>query len=148
MIRMAKEDELKVIVKMKLKMFKEAGVDDHLPSNAYDDILESYQELYKQDKMRHFCFQDQGEIVACAGGFIKEDIPFSFFNPPYYGFIGDVYTVVKYRGNGYATRLTNQVIQWLKEKNVEVIRLLASKAGEGIYKKLGFKVSDEMVLEL
>ena len=148
MIRVVKKDELEIIVKMKLKMFEEAGVDNHLPNNAYDDIFRYYNELYKKDKMRHFCFEDEGKIVACAGGFIKNDIPFCFFKPDYYGFIGDVYTVEEYRKNGYATKLTNRVIEWLKGKNVGTIRLLASEEGKDIYKKLGFKVSDEMVFEI
>lgn len=148
MIRMVKQDELEIIVEMKLKMFEDTGVDDHLPDNAYDNILKSYNELYKQDKMRHFCFEDEGMIVASAGGFIKEDIPFCFYEPSFYGFIGDVYTDVEYRNNGYATRLTDRVIEWLKSKDVEVIRLLASDEGRGIYEKLGFEVSDEMVLEI
>jgi predicted GNAT family acetyltransferase len=98
--------------------------------------------------MRHFVFEIETEIVACAGGFIKDDIPHCFFKPSFYGFIGDVYTFPEYRKNGYATKLTKGVVKWLKEKEVRSIRLFASKEGKDIYEKIGFEESDEMVLEL
>ena len=98
--------------------------------------------------MRHFGIEKKGKIVSCAGGFIKDDIPFCFFKPDYYGFIGDVYTYTAYRKNGYATKLTKRVIEWLKSKNVKLIKLLSSEKGKNIYKKLGFEESDEMVLEI
>ncbi|OCL28061.1 hypothetical protein U472_02360 [Orenia metallireducens] len=148
MVRRANLDELSKIVEMKLEMYKEDGLDDLLADDVYNKVLVSYQKLYRQDKVLHFVVEKNGKIIACAGGFIKEDIPYSYFKTSYYGFIGDVYTYPKYRKNGYATKLTSQVISWLKEQDVKVIRLLASEQGRSIYEKLGFKATDEMVLDL
>lgn len=47
MIKMVKKDELEIIVKMKLKIFVESEVDNHLSNNAYNDIFRYYNELYK-----------------------------------------------------------------------------------------------------
>jgi len=147
-MRIVKRSELKKIVEMKLKMFKEAGESKHLANDAEQKILTCYQELYSENKARHFCIEKEADIVACAGGFIKDEIPFCFFEPPYYGFIGDVYTYPEYRGNGYATRLTKKVIEWLKSNNIKQIRLFASEEAENIYKQMGFQITDEMFLEI
>ena len=148
MIEEATKKDLNKIVELKLKMFKEAGPDNDLPSNIYDNILNHYTDLNENDRIKHFCYKENNEIIACAGGFIKDDIPYCFFEPYYYGFIGDVYTVKEYRNIGYATKLTNKVIEWLKSKEVKTIRLLASEKGKSIYKKMGFKNTDEMYFEV
>ena len=148
MIRAASREELKKIVKMKLAMFREVGVEEELAAKPREVILKYYQDLYDKDKMRHFVCEEGGGLVACAGGFIKNDFPHCFFEPGYYGFIGDVYTYPDYRRQGKAVRLTEKVVNWLKEKEVKEIRLFASEAGRAIYEELGFEASDEMVLKL
>lgn len=148
MPRLVERKELEKIVEMKLAMFREVGVEDELTTKAEEKILACYQDLYNQDKMSHFVCKEDGKIAACAGGFIKEDFPHCFFEPPYYGFIGDVYTYPAYRRQGKAAKLTEKVVEWLKEREVQEIRLFASETGRKIYEDLGFEVSDEMVLRL
>lgn len=147
-MRKVKYNELDKIVEMKIKMFREAGEDKYFANDKEKQIKVCYQDLYQQNKAIHFCIENEQGIVACAGAFIKNEIPFCFFEPPYYGFIGDVYTYPKYRGKGHATILTERVIKWLKGKNVKQIRLFASEEAKSIYEKMGFKVSDEMFLEI
>lgn len=148
MIRRVRFGELDKIIEMKIEMYIEAGIEDKLADDAYSKILDSYQSLYREEKLIHFIVEENGIIVASAGGFIKEDIPYSYFKKPYYGFIGDVYTYPDYRKKGYATKLTSKIIKWFKGKEVKVVRLLASKKGRTIYEKLGFEVTDEMILNL
>jgi len=59
-----------------------------------------------------------------------------------------VYTIKEYRGNGFATLLTNEAIGWFSSKDVDTIRLLVSKDAFKLYEKFGFKVTDEMQLDL
>ena len=47
---------------------------------------------------------------------------------------------------GYATTLTQAAIDWLKEKNCNMIRLIASPQSQNIYENMGFRGTDEMVL--
>lgn len=84
--------------------------------------------------------------MACAGAFIKEDIPYCFFKDPQYGFIGDVYVDPRFRRKGYAKCLTNQALNWLDEKDVRTIRLLASDHARKLYQSLGFEETDQMIL--
>ncbi len=145
MIRAASINDINTICRLKLGMFGESGHIDLLHKNATEIIKQVYKEMYLKCSAIHFIKEMDGNIVACAGAFIKSDIPYCFFSNPFYGFIGDVYTLPEYRGNGYATELTADAISWLKAKGVQRISLLASEQARGIYKRMGFMPTDEMV---
>ncbi|MEX2494082.1 MAG: GNAT family N-acetyltransferase [Nitrospirales bacterium] len=87
-------------------------------------------------------------MVASVGAFIKSDLPFRYFPPGIYGFIGDVYTDPLYRSQGIATRLNNDALLWLKGKRIKMVRFLALDTERPIYERLGFGPTDEMVLNL
>jgi len=140
--------DLEELIHLKLLMFEDAGYEKILASDAKELILDDYKALYKDNKAQHFIIKKNEKIVAMVGAFIKSDLPYRYYKTPYYGFIGDVYTVKGYRGNGFATLLTNQALEWLSNKEVESIRLLASKDASKLYEKFGFKVTDEMQLDL
>lgn len=148
MIRKATVQDLEIIVDYKLKMFEDVKVEHLLCNNSKQIIIKKYLKLYNLEQAVHFLKEINNKVVACAGAFIKDDIPYCFFKNPYYGFIGDVYTLKEYRNLGYAIQLTKEVIQWLRNKDIDSIRLLASEAGQHVYKKLGFDFTREMVLNL
>jgi len=142
----ATADDLPRIVEMKLTMFREAGHAALLAPTSSADILADYQNLYSQGLACHFLAKAQEGVVATVGAFLKTDLPFRYFMPPHYGFIGDVYTEPAHRGRGFASTLNKEAIYWLRQHGVTMIRLLASEAGRPLYEKLGFMPSDEMVL--
>jgi len=148
MVHKTKIIDLEELIHLKLLMFEDAGYKDILASNAKELILDDYLALYKDNKAQHFIIKKDGKIVAMVGAFIKSDLPYRYYKIPYYGFIGDVYTIKGYRGNGFATLLINQALEWLSSKDVGTIRLLASKVASKLYEKFGFKASDEMYLDL
>lgn len=79
-----------------------------------------------------------------------------FKRPPYLenlqgieAYILNMYTVPKYRGKGLARKLLEQCIEESRKSEVKRIWLLASKDGEPLYKKMGFRNKDsEMELFL
>lgn len=144
-IRSAAIDDLPVIVEMKLQMFREAGHGELLAWNAGELVLEDYRRMYQAGCARHFLACGPAP-VAMAGAFLKSDIPFRYFSNPTYGFIGDVYTSAEFRRRGWAQRLNELALEWLRAQNVSMVRLLASAEGRSLYEKLGFVPSDEMVL--
>ncbi len=146
MIRAATINDINTICRLKLKMFEESGHSDLLHKNATEIIKQVYKEMYLKCSAIHFIKEMEGKIVACAGAFIKNDIPYCFYSNPFYGFIGDVYTLPEYRGNGYATELTSEAVSWLKTIGVQRISLLASEQGRAIYERMGFTPTDEMVM--
>lgn len=61
-----------------------------------------------------------------------------------YGYIIDVYCVPEKRRNGYASKIMDELIKWLKDNGVHNIKLKPSSAGRHLYEKLGFGDSGEM----
>lgn len=140
-------EDLPRIVEMKLAMFEESGHARLLASNAKSIVLNDYLNLYENNRAIHLVVRSESRIIACAGAFLKNDLPFCYFDPPEYGFLGDVYTELEFRGRGVATRLSTDAVNWLKSHNVRMVRLLATDAASSIYAALGFKPTDEMALE-
>jgi GNAT superfamily N-acetyltransferase len=140
--------DLRRIVELKLAMFAEGGHAGQLSVDAPTIILRDYRSLYRRDLARHFVVRAGGRIVATAGAFLKSDLPYRYFATPFYGFIGDVYTEPDFRAGGLATDLTRRAIDWLAGRGATEIRLLAFDAARRIYARMGFRATDEMVLEL
>lgn len=144
----AKEQELPLIVEMKLKLFQESGVSFLLRENAAAQIQETYASLYREDSCCHFIAYDEtGEEpcpAAVAGAVIKGGVPFCFFKNPRYGYVIDVYCIPEKRRQGYAAKLMEAVLCWLKSKGIEAVKLQPSEKGRGLYEKLGFHDSGEM----
>jgi GNAT superfamily N-acetyltransferase len=120
----------------------------HLAEDAYQRVLRHYHLLYLAGSAVHFLMEVEGQIVACSGAFLKDDLPYCFYRQPTYGFLGDVYTRPAYRRQGYARQLTTKAIDWLNGRGVEMIRLLATPPAQALYVKLGFEPSGEMILRL
>lgn len=144
--RPSNENEIPSIAELKLKMFEEVGMSNLLMNNFIVEVISAYRTLYIDGKAQHFVIEDNNKIIACAGAFIKEDIPYCFYKDKKYGFVGDVYVEPRFRNRGYARELTNAVLNWFTEQNIRTVRLLASHNARHLYESVGFKGTDEMVL--
>ncbi len=144
--RAALKKELPRIVELKVAMFRDVGASNLLSEDVFDIIIEDCRKLYDRDEAIHFVAVCDSTIIATAGAFLKSDLPYCYFQVPFYGFIGDVYTESTYRRQGLAHRLSEMAVDWLKSKEVAMIKLLTSPEGWSLYEKLGFEFSNEMVL--
>lgn len=147
-LRRANLEDLDSVIELKMKMFAEVGAIPFLAENAREKIKETYSNLYLNEKAAHFVIVQNGKVVACAGGVLKDDIPQCFFKIPHYGFLVDVYTEREFRNEGFATKLTEAVINWLTIKGVSIIKLLPGEQARSIYSKMGFEDSGDMILRL
>ncbi|WP_157800853.1 GNAT family N-acetyltransferase [Bacillus solitudinis] len=146
MIRSATILDIPAITLLKQKMFKEVGMEHLLRVDFIQVVEKTYTELYETGKAIHFVIEHENDIVACAGVFIKEDIPYCFYKEEQYGFIGDVYVETLFRNQGYAKKLTNEVLDWFSTKEIKTVRLLASDNAKKLYQSIGFKETDQMIL--
>ncbi|WP_139367559.1 GNAT family N-acetyltransferase [Bacillus alkalicellulosilyticus] len=144
-MRKAIKSDIRTIALRKLDMFKEVGMDHMIRYDFIESVVTTYHDLYTKDKAIHFVIEENDRIVACAGGFIKEDLPYCFYKNPQYGFIGDVYVEPPYRNQGYAKKVTNEVLQWFESRDIHTIRLLASDKAKRLYKSIGFVETEEMI---
>lgn len=148
-IKPTKEKDISIILKFREALFEESGYsDDSFISNAKNQLKTFYEEKYKLNRMQHFIsYNSSGEPVAVVGALLKEDFPYFLFKPGSYGWIIDAYTKPEYRKRGVASKLLDANIQWLKEKGINNVKLLAfSEEAIRIYRNAGF--NDVNVMEL
>jgi GNAT superfamily N-acetyltransferase len=81
------------------------------------------------------------EIISVAYLAINKKPPNPNFINGKIGTLLNVFTYSEYRNQGIATELLRRIIEEAKKENINEIELSATKAGEKIYKKLGFKES-------
>ncbi|MEV3935296.1 GNAT family N-acetyltransferase [Glycomyces sp. NPDC049804] len=86
----------------------------------------------------------EGEgLAACAVGTISERLPGPFNPTGRYGWIFNVVTDPQWRKRGFSRVCTQALLAWFEDQNVQVLELLASDQGQGLYEELGFTVSPE-----
>jgi GNAT superfamily N-acetyltransferase len=87
--------------------------------------------------------EKKGTIVSSGGMAIRRQ-PGNFGNPEgRKGYIMSMYTKPEYRGQGICSKLVQRLIQSGKEVGIKHFELHSTKAGEPVYKNLGFKIHDE-----
>lgn len=143
-IKKATKEDIEIILDMKMRMSKELRITEVFQENVEEKIKEKYLSLYQEDKCCHFLIYEDEKVVAIGGAIVKEDIPFCFFKTPYYGFVMDMYSLPEKRKRGYATKIMEELLKWLKEKGVHNVRLKPSLEGRLLYEKLGFQSAGEM----
>lgn len=88
-------------------------------------------------------------IVACAGGLIREEYPYPLAEEQsLFGWVIAVYTLENFRNNGIAYHLVDEVCTWLQQKGAKRARLWSSSTGRSVYEKLGFQNMMDMSKEL
>lgn len=63
-------------------------------------------------------------------------------------YLMSMYTEPGHRGRGHATRIVRECVRWARRKGYPVVLLHASKLGDPIYRREGFRQSNEMRLPL
>lgn len=148
MLRFSSTVDIPQIAIMKHKMFAEVGMEDILMDGFIGEVIRVYSQMYENHIAQHFIIEEENEIVACAGAFIKDDIPYCFYKERRYGFIGDVYVNPEHRRQGHARKLTLAVLEWFVEQRIKTVRLLASHDARRLYQYLGFDATDQMVMSI
>lgn len=77
-------------------------------------------------------------IVGSAGVWLMEWLPHPADLTCQRGHVVDVYVKPDYRGQGWARRLMETVLEWCEDRNMVLVTLYASTAGEHLYRSLGF----------
>ena len=150
MITTLDESDLPLTLDFRHRMMVEAGASPLLADDWRELTAKLYTHGYRDGTVAHFGWQEEDRIVATAGVMIRDDFPFCTFKVRRYGWIMDVYVLPEYRRRGYARRLTEHTLAWLREKGVVVARLSASDQAKqaGLYEHLGFSFTNEMRLRL
>jgi GNAT superfamily N-acetyltransferase len=144
------EAEIPLVLDFRYRMMAESGMGPLLADDWRELTHTLYAEGYRAGTIAHFGWRENGEIVATAGVMIRDDFPANTLKPRCYGWIMDVYVLPEHRKRGYARRLTEATLTWLRAKGVVFARLHASEQAKQarLYEKLGFTFANEMRLNL
>lgn len=89
---------------------------------------------------------EETTVIAGAGIFFADFPPHWMDSQPFRAYVLNVYTAPEHRGRGHAKQLVYAVFEEYRRHKVLTVVLHASPFGRPIYKKLGFKATDEMML--
>ncbi len=143
--RKATEHDIEEILKLKLKLKKQdIKTDPYLrPVGEAKDVYRKYliYDLKMQDIDRIVLVAVEGrKIIACIRGSLIKTL--HVLNVKLRGVIDNLYVEEEYRESGVAQNLIEELIEWFKGKNVDVMTLhvypLNFKA-IALYKKFGFE---------
>jgi len=128
------------------RMMEESGIVSLLADDWREVTHRIYAEGYCNGTIAHFGWREAGRIVATAGVMIRDDFPANTFKARLYGWIMDVYVQPEWRGRGIARRVTQSALDWLRARDVAIIKLVASDQAMalGLYERMGFQRTNDM----
>ena len=139
--RKANADEIPLLVELRKKQLVDEGIK---PDKDIDAELEAFFRATMGDgSLIEWLAEDEGEVVACAA------VVFYRFPPTYTNksgkkaYITNMYTKDEYRGRGIATAMLRLLVDEAEAAGITKIWLGASKLGRPVYKKFGFRETDE-----
>ena len=111
---------------------------------------ESYKRKLEQQLTVGTCIayvlEFKGKILASGAVTIVEIAPLPNDPNSKSGYIHSIYTDKEHRRKGYAKLIMEELIMTCKTLNIRRVQLKPSKAGIGLYEKLGFKANTSMTL--
>lgn len=125
--------------------FKPSKDEDEI-RKIYADTKEYFIDKFAKKSYIGFLGYVEDEIVCTAGLLLYELPPLIGNRDRFVGHVLNFYTVEKFRKNGYGTELMEYIKLTAKQKGIKQLFLNATKMGEGLYRKAGFKEKDEAAL--
>jgi N-acetylglutamate synthase-like GNAT family acetyltransferase len=149
--RRANINDIKSLVEYRIQFLNELY--DPPGENEIDFIkkkLENY--FYKKIQSKEFIawLAEQKGIIVGTSGMVVWQLPSRYggLESGKIGYILNLYTLPEKRRKGICTRLLKELIQDAKLIGLKYLHLHASKYGENLYKKIGFKEPDHKELFL
>lgn len=102
--------------------------------------------MITENKYAGWITSDGERPIASTGLLILDWAP-HFLDPAcdQRGYILNIFVEPEFRGRGIAKALTLECMTEAKRRGIGVLALHASKKGQPVYEKLGFKTSNEML---
>lgn len=141
MYRKATINDLEDLIRLRKKQLIDEGIE---PTVNIDEELDTFFfEKLSEGTLVQWLVEYEEEIIA-SGGIVFYEFPPSYSNKTgKKGYITNMYTKEKYRGQGIATNLLTKLIAEAKNAGVTKIWLGASKLGRPVYKRFGFQETAE-----
>ncbi|WJX02657.1 GNAT family N-acetyltransferase [Priestia aryabhattai] len=139
--RKATVNEIDQLIYLRKKQLVDEGIE---PNQEIDtELKEFFTNKMSDGSLVEWIVEDNDEIIA-TGAIVFYEFPPTYTNKSgKKAYITNMYTKESYRGQGIATKLLTKLVAEAKTAGIIKIWLGASKLGRPVYKKFGFKETDE-----
>jgi N-acetylglutamate synthase-like GNAT family acetyltransferase len=139
--RKAKIDDISELIDFRKKQLVDEGIEPKIDIDT--ELYIFFRNKLIDGSLIQWLAEENEEIIAC-GAIIFYDFPPTYTNKSgRKAYITNMYTKENYRGQGNATNLLKKLVDEAKISGISKIWLGASKMGRPVYKKFGFKETDE-----
>lgn len=139
--RKANLDDLYKLIDLRKKQLVDEGIEPNIDIDT--ELNDFFINKLSDGSLIQWLVEDNEEIIAC-GAVIFYEFPPTYTNKSgKKAYITNMYTKENYRGQGIATNLLTKLVDETKNAGITKIWLGASKLGRPVYKKFGFKETDE-----
>ena len=147
-IRAGTLDDIEVLVRHRLGMFRDMGVPEAEVAAMEEPARAYFRRAVPEKKYVAFLTESDGRVIA-GGGIIIIDWPAGRGDlRDSKAMILNMYTEAEFRRRGLARRLMQAMIDWCRDEGYKTVSLHASDYGRPLYESLGFKPTNEMRLTL
>jgi GNAT superfamily N-acetyltransferase len=141
----AEKRDLQILVDLRVEFLVEFWGEQSM--QAIDELKNHLTEYYNQvlNDNSYICYlaKVNNEIVGIGGMIVREQAG-NFKNPTgVVGYIMNMYTSPSFRRKGVCARILNLLLADGKEQGIKLFELHATKEGEEVYPKHGFKIHPE-----
>jgi ribosomal protein S18 acetylase RimI-like enzyme len=139
--RKANIEDIDILIDLRKKQLVDEGIETNIDIDS--ELYIFFKNKLIDGSLIQLLVEDNEEIIAC-GAIIFYEFPPTYTNKSgIKAYITNMYTKENYRGQGIATNLLTKLVDEAKNSGVSKIWLGASKLGRPVYKKFGFKETDE-----
>lgn len=147
-IKLVKADEshIELITTYRMKLWKEAG--KFSSNEEYNDLFKRNREYFKNNFKNKsivvpmYINNKDYSIVSIGMGAVLQKPLVNWDNMGLEGYIFNMYTDAKYRGQGLATTILNEIFEYFKESNVNKVNLISNQKSFSLYKKSGMCINN------
>lgn len=149
-IRKAKISDIEDLVRLRRVMFESMGFDNQDQLNSADKAAKSYfkHSIEKNEFYGWLAVSGKDEIIGTGGLVIDQHPPGPANLSGKIGYIMNLVTDPKYRRKGIARKIMLSMLNWLRETDITLSSLHASKDGKSLYDEIGYLETNEMRLKL
>ena len=146
LFRKATINDIVQISELRKKQLQDEGQKSSI--NMDEELHQFFKDKMSSGDLIEWIAEDSNGIIATSA-IIFMDFPPSFTNPTgKRGYIANMYTSDKYRGQGIAGRLLEYLEKEAQARGVEMLFLHASEMGRRAYVKSGFSETDTFMEKL
>jgi ribosomal protein S18 acetylase RimI-like enzyme len=139
--RKANIDDISELIDLRKKQLVDEGIDPNIDIDT--ELYIFFKNKLNDGSLIQWLVEENKEIIAC-GAIIFYEFPPTYTNKSgRKAYITNMYTKQNYRGRGIATNLLTKLVDEAKTLGISKIWLGASQMGRPVYKKFGFKETDE-----